>query len=211
MTPKLSEDVKRAIMVFIMATIVFTMLAYVAITPRPREQFFQIYVLGETGMAERYYPENNSDIIVGRVVKWYVGTTNFMGSVQYVVIKVKLANSTIKAPDDVNHVPSPAPVLLEFRKVLTNNDTWEFPFTWVMKEVVGDRGDISPTILEINNVKIRNSHVSAIRGYNLRIVFELWTYDPQSDSFVFGWRTSAEQRVAWLQIWFNATRPGTSL
>jgi len=204
---KLSEDGKRAVTIFISATIVFSTLAYVAVTPRPREQFFQIYVLGETRKAERYYPNNNPNILVGQVVRWHLGATNFMGSVQYVVIKVKLGNSTIKAPDDVKYVPSPAPLLLQFKRVLVNNETWEFPFVWVIREIGVNGGMVNPALLEINGVGVRNSQVGALKGYNFRVVFELWTFDLESESLVFGWRTGAERRVAWLQIWFNATSP----
>jgi len=207
--PKLSEDMKRTLTIFISATILFSTLAHVAVTPRPRERFFQIYVLGETRKAERYYPDNNPNILVRQVVKWYVGTTNFMGSVQYVVIKVKLGNSTIKAPDDVNYIPSPAPALLQFKRALANNETWEFPFTWTIREISINGSVVNPVLLEINGLEVRNNHVSALNGHNFRIVFELWTFDPQSESLMFGWRTGVEQRVAWLQIWFNATSPAT--
>jgi len=202
---KLSEDMKRALTIFISATVVFSMLAYVSVTPRPREQFFQIYVLGETKMAERYYPNNNPNIPLGQGVRWHVGATNFMGSVQYVVIRAKLGNSTIRAPDDVSHTPSPAPVLLEFRRVLMNNETWEFPFIWVIKEVEtgGDRVDIA--VLEVNGVEIRSGRVGALKGHNFRILLELWTLDPETGILMFGWRAGVERRVAWLQIWFNAT------
>jgi len=204
---KLSEDMKRALTIFISATIVFSTLAYVAVTPRPKEQFFQIYVLGETKKAERYYPNNNPNIAVGQVVKWYVGATNFMGSVQYVLIRVKLGNSTIKAPDDTYHAPSPGPMLSEFKRILMNNETWEFLFTWVIREISANGEGIRPTVFEINGVRIQNSDVRASKGHNFRVFFELWTLDPQSESLVFGWRTAAERRVAWLQVWFNATGP----
>mgnify|MGYP001056873208 FL=1 len=204
---KLSEDMKRALTIFISATIVFSTLAYVAVTPRPKEQFFQIYVLGETKKAERYYPNNNPNIAVGQAVKWYVGATNFMGSVQYVLIRVKLGNSTIKAPDDTYHAPSPGPMLSEFKRILMNNETWEFLFTWVIREISANGEGIRPTVFEINGVRIQNSDVRASKGHNFRVFFELWTLDPQSESLVFGWRTAAERRVAWLQVWFNATSP----
>ena len=211
--PRLSEDMKRAAVIFISATIIFSMLAYVAVTPRPKEQFFQIYVLGETRMAERYYPDNNPNIPVGQLVQWYLGTTNFMGSVQYLVIKVKLGNSTIKAPDDINYIPSPAPVLLEFRKVLMDNETWEFPFAWIIGEISEDGDMAYATVLVINvknGVEVQAGRVSALNGQNFRIIFELWTLDPATEELIFGWRAGGEQKAAWLQVWFNATKPQTS-
>jgi len=211
--PRLSEDMRRALVIFISATIIFSMLAYVAVTPRPKEQFFQLYVLGETRMAERYYPDDNPNIPVGRSVQWYLGTTNFMGSIEYVVIKVKLGNSTIKAPDDVNYLPSPAPVLMEFRRVLMDNETWEFPFAWIIGEIVEDGNTTRATVLVVNvknGVEVRRGNVSALNGHNFRVIFELWTLDPASEDLIFGWRTGGERRAAWLQVWFNATKPMSS-
>ena len=212
--PRLSEDMRRAVAIFISATIIFSIFAYMAVTPRPKEQFFQIYVLGETRMAERYYPDNNTDIPVGREVKWYLGTTNFMGSVQYVVIKVKLGNSTTKVTDDVNYMPSTAPVLSEFRRVLMDNETWEFPFTWTIGEIDQDGNTTNATVLCYSivdsGVEVWSCKVSALNGYNFRIIFELWTFDPATEDLIFGWRAGEGRRVAWLQMWFNATKPLTS-
>jgi len=204
---RISEDLARAATVFICVTVVLSTLTYVALTPRPREEFFQIYVLGETRMAERYYPGNNPNIPAGQAVKWHVGLTNFMGSIQYVAIRAKLGNSTIKAPSDVDHTPSPAPMLMDFRRVLMNNETWEFPFVWMIKEVRGNGDVVRIAVLDLNGVEIRNGEVSALKGRNFRIIFELWTLDPESGNEVFGWRAGAERRVAWLQVWFNATSP----
>jgi hypothetical protein len=203
----LSEDAKRAVTIFIAATIIFSTLAYVAVTPRPREQFFQLYVLGENKMAERYYPNNNPNIPLRQPVKWYLGATNFMGSIQYVVIRAKLGNSTIKPPDDTNRLPSPAPVLMEFKKVLMNNETWEFPFVWMIKEIKTDGDVVGLVVLEVNGVETRSSGVSAVKGQSFRVVFELWSLEAESSGLLFGWRTGAERRVAWLQLWFNATIP----
>ena len=203
--PRLSQNLTRAVTVFLSTTIAFSTLAYLAVMPRPREQFFQIYVLGETGRAERYYPSNNPDIRVGEVVRWRVGVANFMGSIQYVAIRVKLGNSTIETPDEANLVPSPAPVLLEFKKILMSDETWEFALIWAIKEIVVSGNVIAPTILDINGMNVRNGQVSALAGHNFRLFFELWTFDPQTKTFTFGWKTLKESRIAWLQLWFNAT------
>jgi uncharacterized membrane protein len=203
----MSENLKRAVTIFISATIVFSMLAYVAVTPRPKEQFFQIYVLGEGGKAERYYPSNNPSIPVGQMVRWRLGVTNFMGSVQYVVLRMKLGNSTVKPPDDASYSPSSAPILLEFKRVLVDNETWEFPVVWTMREIRVNGSVITPSSFEVNGVPVRNNDVSALKGYNFRVFFELWSFDSENGAVVFGWRTGVERRVAWLQIWFNATAP----
>jgi len=204
---RFSEDFKRSILIFVSATMVFSMLAYVSVSPRPKEQFFQIYVLGENKMADRYYPNDNPNIVPGTRVRWHLGATNFMGSIQYVILRVKLSNSTIDPPDEKNRVPSPAPEITEFHRVLLNNETWQFPFTWRIDDVKKVGEDYYLRRLSVNERDVQPSPISARKGYNYRIIVEIWTLDPSDRHVMFGWRAGAETRVAWLQIWFNATLP----
>ena len=118
------------VVVFITLFIIFETAAYVATTPRPTEEFFQIYVLGANHMAADYYPNDNPNITLGESVRWYLGVTNFMGSVQLVAIRIRLGNQTIQPPNDQNGTPSPAPLVAEFQRFLSDNETWEFPFVW---------------------------------------------------------------------------------
>ena len=53
---------KTLLAIFLASLAIFTTLAYVATTPRPSEEFFQIYVLGEDHRLEHYYPNDNSTI-----------------------------------------------------------------------------------------------------------------------------------------------------
>jgi len=207
---RFTEDLKRSILIFVSATMIFSMLAYVSVTPRPREQFFQIYVLGETKMAERYYPNNDPNIPVGARVRWYLGATNFMGSTRYAVLKVKLSNSTIDPPNEKDKLPSPSPVLTEYHRVLINNETWQFPLAWKIDSVVKVADYYYLSQLTINERNVQPQLVYAKNGYNYRIIIELWTLDPVDKHLIFGWGTGTERKVAWLQIWFNATLPRSS-
>jgi len=201
----MSEDKKRAIIIFASASMIFAMLAYVTVTPLPKEKFFQLYALGETRMAERYYPNNNTNLSTDTPVKWYLGTTNFMGSVQIAIIRVKLGNQTLASPNETQATPAPLPILIEFRKVLLNNETWEFSFVWNIADI-SDVGNLTYLTLNINGTKKYIEDVGAKDGYNYRLVFELWTLDIESNEIIFGWKASNERRAAWLQLWFNATR-----
>lgn len=201
----MSEDKKRAIVVFISTLLIFTMIAYIAVTPWPKEKFFQLYVLGETRLAERYYPNNDTNIPADAPVKWYLGTTNFMDSTQLAIIKAKLGNQTLAAPNETEATPAPLPILIKFRKVLQNNETWEFPFIWKITNTT-NVGDLTYLTLNINGVETHVGDVGAKDGYKYRLIFELWTLDAESEDIIFGWKTSNERRAAWLQLWFNATR-----
>jgi hypothetical protein len=199
-----SQNRRTLIAVFIMLLIVFEMFAYVATTPRPRERFFQIYVLGANRKVADYYPNNDTNIRPAELVQWFVGVTDFMGNVQLVVIRVKLGNQTIPPPDDVNASPSPAPLVTEFSRFIQNNETWEFPFVWQIVNAVAVDGSARIIELRINDETFQLQS-SARGGYNFRLIIELWTWDTESGALQFGWRTANEHRVAWLQVWFNAT------
>jgi hypothetical protein len=194
-------------MVFITLLIVFEMIAYVSTTPRPREQFFQFYVLGANRMAADYYPNNDSNIRLGEPVRWHVGVTDLMGNVQLVSVRVKLGNATISAPNDTQGLPSPAPLIAEFMRFIQDNETWEFPFVWHISNVSSVEGSTRILELQINNQTFPVQDSSARNGYNFRLIFELWTWNVDTAGLEFGWWTTTEHRVAWLQIWFNVTAP----
>jgi uncharacterized membrane protein len=202
-----SQNKRTLIVVFITLLLVFEMIAYVATTPRPQEQFFQFYVLGANRMAADYYPNNDSNIRLGESVKWYVGVTDLMGNMQLVSIRVKLGNETISPPNDTQAQPSFAPLVTEFMRFIQNNETWEFPLVWRISNVSSVEGSTRILELQINNQTFPVQDSSARNGYNFRLIFELWTWNVDTAGFGFGWYAGTEHRVAWLQVWFNATAP----
>jgi len=194
----------RLLSILAACLMIYSTIAYVLVNPMPKEQFFQLYVLGSKHMIGDYYPSNTTTITPNTNVSWYIGVTNFMGSIQYVLIKAKLCNLTIQPPNQTLATPSPAPEIATFKRVLLDNETWEFPFTWSIKSVE-KRGESVYLNLEINGVEIGVVNVAAVKGSNFRIIFELWTYDFDSGEFIFGWKTKDERRAAWVQLWFNTT------
>jgi uncharacterized membrane protein len=197
---------KTLLAIFLASLAIFTTLAYVATTPRPSEEFFQIYVLGDDHRLEHYYPNDNSTISPHTIVRWYVGATNSMASAQYAILEFKLGNASIPAPNENTATPSSAPILVQYDRVLLQNETWEFPFSW---EIVGENQTGSAISLEVNvngtTIKMPNPITQG--GINFRIFIELWVYNPASNSVEFGWETGSQRRAAWLQVWFNATTP----
>jgi uncharacterized membrane protein len=203
--PMPTQNRRNLLVIFVIFLIAFEMIAYVATTPRPREQFFQFYVLGAHHLAADYYPNNDSNIQVGQLVKWYIGVTDLIGSMQLVAVRVKLGNETISAPNDTQSQPSPAPLVTEFMRFIQDNETWAFPFVWRISNISTVDRSTRILQLEINNQTLSVRSSSARDGNNFRLIFELWTWNLDTSDFEFGWRTTTEHRVAWLQIWFNVT------
>lgn len=189
--------------------VMFEMLAYVSTTPRQREQFFQLYVLGSGGLAADYYPNDNPNILVGDQVHWYIGVTNFMGDVQLAEVRMKLGNQSTSPPDDVTVTPSKAPEITAFDRFLQDNETWQFPVSWSIAKAATTGNTTRITQITVGNQTI-NVNTSAQNGYNFRIMMELWALDPSSDTFQYGWTAASVHQAAWLQIWFNVTATPTT-
>jgi len=201
---KVSEERRRFLTIFTASILIYSAVAYVSTTPRPKEPFFQFYILGENKMAESYYPNNNPSIRPNTPVQWYLGVTNFIGSIEYVIIKAKLGNRTLQPPNEASATPANLPTIIEFRRILLNNETWETTFTWKIANV-DMKSETAFLTLNINNNTITIQEVGAKNGYNFRIIFELWTLDKEGKTHIFGWKTQEKRRVAWLERWFNAT------
>ncbi|MGA2626680.1 MAG: DUF1616 domain-containing protein [Candidatus Bathyarchaeia archaeon] len=201
------QNRRTLIAVFIVLAIIAETGVYVVNTPRPSEQFFQIYVLGKNRLAANYYPQNNTNLHVASNVPWFVGVTNSMGEVQFVEVRVKLGNQSTTAPSDTSATPSSAPELTAFDRFLSDNETWEFPFVWSIMNATSNSGSTQILMVQVNNETYHVSDWSASNGYNFRLILELWVWQPGMNSFEFGWSSNGEPRTAWLQLWFNMTNP----
>ena len=186
-------------LVLVLAVCSPLVLAYL---PSRDEPFFALAVLGEEGMAEHYYPDDDPQIEVGEEVNWTLYLYNHMGKAQYVAVRVKFLNSTMLAPNSTSVSPSPAPVVFEVRRVLLDNETWLFPFFWAVLDVeqIDDFLEIRSLYL---NDEVIDTHTIAMQGYSFRVIFELWVYDKDFEDLRFGWVNGDEMRCTWNQIWFN--------
>jgi len=187
------------------ATVVTSAVAYGTLNPPPSEQFFALWILGSEGLAEHYYPNDDPNLRIGEEVNWTLGVYNHMGSLQYVVVRVKLLNSTVASPDELSGRPSPASPLFEFTRVMVDNETWSLPFRWSIDNLDARGRSLLLTGLAINQVHFRGELVTAVSGFNYRFIFELWFYDQTSNDLSFSWTTSNVKHSVWTQIWFNAT------
>lgn len=128
-----------------------------------------------------------------------------MGSLQYVVLRVKLLNSPMQGPNGVLGQLSPVLSILEFARVLVNNETWLIPFVWEILNNTVAGGHVTITSLSINQTSLTGQFASSFR-YSFRFIFELWYYDTTTNDLAFSWQTNGEVSSVWTQIWFNATQ-----
>jgi hypothetical protein len=203
---KISGEDARYLLVFMSIAIVISSgAAYVTLHPLPTGQFYVMYILGSNGLAEHYYPNDNPRLTVGEPVNWTMGIYNHMGGLEYVVVQVKLLNSSLPSPDDLTGTPSPVEPIFEFARVLVDNETWAVPFVWSLVNVTSDSSGVQITSLAINQIILKGSLGRALSGINFRLVFELWFYDRATNGLVFSWTSENAQHSVWTQMWFNVT------
>jgi len=200
-----SRDLRYVVAFALVMTIVSSGVAYRALYPPPNEQYFAMWVLGPDGFAQHYYPNDDSNLGINEPLNWTIGVQNQMGGLEYVVVRVKLLNSTLNGPANPTGSPSSTIPILEFTRVLIENETWSMPFDWMIANATEANGSISIIGLSINGNQLVGDFASALSGYNFRFDFELWFYDASTNGLVFSQPTTAGPRSVWTQIWFNAT------
>jgi hypothetical protein len=209
---KLDGRSKRKLTYAVIFVIVLVTGVFVATTPRPSDDFFQFYVLGNQGLAANYFPaRSNGTIAVGPQDNWTLNVINKFPTVQLVELVVKLGNLTSSAPNSTLSEPANLPVVTTFLAVLKPNQTWQVPFTWNVSSVRVS-SDYHYLSLTIDN-QLYSTSVPAINGDNFRFIFELWSASPPSTNSVhFGWvgreGDTPQPEAAWLQIYFNVTGLG---
>jgi hypothetical protein len=196
-------------------TSICTVLVLSGITPvvmllLPRNtssSFLALGVLGSKGRIGDYFPRNISTVKPEEIVNWNLYLYNHMGSAEYVAVRVKLLNSTMLPPNSTLHTPSPTPAFFEVRRVLMDNETWLYPFTWYVLSA-GETAN-STMIKSIGaNDEVFQTDALAVSGRDFRIVFELWVYDETLKDFAFSWSSGSETQSIWNQIWFSVSIEG---
>lgn len=201
---------KRKIAYTFVFLVVLTTAVFVTTTPRPRDDFFQLYVLGNKGLAANYFPGSSlGNISVGAQDNWTLNVINKFSSVQLVQVLVKLGNISSSFPISNQSRPADLPVVTSFLGTLEPNETWQIPFQWRVSSFTTN-SNLYYLSLKINNEAYAAS-VPAINGEDFRFIFELWSASaPSTNSLHFGWNDNGEMEAAWLQIYFNVTSTITS-
>lgn len=149
------------------------------------EQFSELYLLNSNGMAENY-PYN---IVVGQNYSVIVGVGNHLGSSAYYGLYVKFQNGTDLLPNDTTLTPSPAPPLYEYRFSISDGSNWERPLTFsVSNASISTNQSVVETLIANDfqfNVNKLAAWDSNSTTFPYLMVFELWLYNPTSNSVQF--------------------------
>lgn len=166
------------------------------------ERFFVLGLLGKDRTAENYFANDDSNIRYMEEMQWYVFVQNFMQEAQYILVKVKVLNSTMTRPDMVACTPSLEHAIMNFSVFLTSGQSLMIPFFWHVANysLQGESLIVERLVIKSMSVSL---NVSAVNGSNLSVIFEVLHYDPVIENFRFEWDSGFGLRCAWNQMFFN--------
>ena len=175
--------------------------AYASIGSRPQEQYIMLSTVGSDMTTKSIYPTSGPFVSEGDTLSWNVQLYNHMGESEYVEIRLKLLNSTQQGPDNVQHVPSPVPLIYEERIALASNATAVIPISINITDAEATQGGATAIrALTVNGAEISGLNVTNDKSNNFRFIIELWRHDVETESFVYTWPSGLERESAWNQI-----------
>ena len=172
--------------------------------PRYEERFFELGLLGKDKLAKDYYLNDNYSLTLGSKVDWFIYVHNHIGSAQNVVVKVKLINSTIDLPNDLDNQPCPFDSIAEFPLSMSVNDSLIVPFSWIIVEAISQKNSTIIKQLTVND-QIVEVNVSDFSKSFFRMVFELWVYNESLQTYEFGWESEKGLSSSSINMAFRVT------
>jgi len=167
---------------------------FLILSPRASQPFMAMGVYSRMGLLGYLEPATNSSVTNGEPVNWTLSVTNNMGSAQFVMIIVRLGNSTLSSSNSTTPASFPEIVIPE--RFIRDGDTFSISFNWTLQSATQQQGK---TLL---NLQVDGEPV-VMAGDNFRWIFELWTYDLVCACFHYGYGPQSASTGVWLQVWFN--------
>jgi hypothetical protein len=159
-------------------------------------------IFSSSGTLSNYFSGASANVTKGQTQDWHFAITNQMGSIQYVQVVYRLANSTSASPNAT--IPgSTVPQLGNSSIFIPNAQTGSVNFTWTITSKSPPQGGMVFITMTINGQQV-SPPVGAVGGQRFRFFFELWTYDVVSNSFQYGYKGQSSRVGVPLQVWFNS-------
>jgi hypothetical protein len=156
-------------------------------------------VYSPSGTLSNYFAGAGANVTVGETLDWHFAITNQMGSIQYVKVVFRLANSTTATPNAT--IPgTTVPEIGESSIFIPNDQTASVNFTWTISSKSLHSGMVFVHLI-INGQQVF-PQIGAVRGKSFRFFFELWTYDLASNLFEYGYKGQGPKVGLPLQVWF---------
>ncbi len=182
-------------------TVIYSSVTFFFVSPSSSQAFLGFGVFSERGTLSDYVPGAGLSLSVSETLTWRLDIFNRMGVIQLVRVVVRVGNLTTSSPGGTDP-DSQLPSLGMIERFVPDQDTAVIDFSWRVVSINQTSGMIFPRF-QINNGTPVSSRVGTPEGRDFRIIFELWTYNPDAGEFQYGWTSGGSKYVSWLQVWFD--------
>src|SRR5437016_14135185 len=87
------------LLLFAMFSLVYSSVAYYAMSRPPAQQFMAWGIFSPTGTPSNYFSGSEANVTAGKVMNWHLAITNQSGSIQCVKVAYGLGNATTTRPN----------------------------------------------------------------------------------------------------------------
>lgn len=191
------------LILFVSLTAIFSSVTFYATSAKPSQSFIGFGVSSQRGL-QGYIPIGNLTVPIGESLNWSFALTNRMNRPEFVMIIARIGNSSTPTPNAT--APSTTlPELGRMERFINDGATSRLNFTWTIESSIQKSGWVYLNVSTNGQSSVSSSPVVTKPGGFFRLIFELWTFDPVSGSFQYGYPAQASQVGIWLQVWFKAS------
>lgn len=191
------------LVLFVSLTAIFSSVTFYAMSAKPSQSFIAFGVFSQRGL-QGYIPSSSLTIPSGQALNWTFAVTNRMNKAEFIMIITRIGNSSTPAPN----ATTPSTTLPELGRTdqfINDGSMSRINFTWTIVSRY-QTGGLTYLNVSINGQSsLTSSPVGAKTDGYFRLIFELWTFDPVSGSFQYGYPAQSSQIGSWLQVWFKSS------
>jgi hypothetical protein len=191
------------LILFVSLTAIFSSVTFYAMSAKPSQSFIGFAVYSQRGL-QGYLPNSNLAVPVGQALNWSFVVTNRMNRAEFVMIIARIGNSSTPTPNATTPTTT-LPELGRMERFINNGATSRINFTWTIESRNQNSGLVYLNVSINRQSSLSSAPVGTKPGGFFRLIFELWTFDPVSGSFQYGYPAQTSQVGSWLQVWFKAS------
>ena len=164
----------------------------------PQEEYTELFLLGSNHEADNYPFKISQNERYGI----YVDIVNHREELSYYKLLVKIRGIEESAPDAIEGMPSSVSAFIEYNVLLTQESTWEKAISFSFPQIQQNDELLYLPEVRFNEeiIKINKTITwTPEKGYYSGLLFELYLYNEDSNSFQFDNRFN--------EIWLNMSAP----
>ena len=189
------------LILFVSLTAIFSSITFYAMSSKPSQSFIGFGVYSQRGL-QRYVPDSSLTVPTGQAANWTFAVTNRMNRAEFVRIIARIGNSSTPTPNATT--PSTTlPELGRMERFINDGATSRINFTWTIVSSNQNSGSVYLNVSINGQPSLSSAPVGTKPGGFFRLIFELWTFDPLSGSFQYGYPAQTSQMGTWLTVWFK--------